>query len=407
MICMVLSTALALNAFAFAGDSPRWRGLNRDGKYAETGLLAAWPADGPKALWTINGIGEGFSSVSVANGAIYTTGMTHDAHTGILSSLSLDGALNWRIEYGAEWEGQQPGTRCCPTVDSGRVYVLSGHGVLVCVDAKTGKAIWQVDIAKKFGGTAPMCGFAESLLIDGDNVICTPGGKDACVVALNKNTGETVWTTAGLSEQAAYCSPILVERGGLRLIITEPVQSIVGINAANGEVVWRQPFDENETMQNHSVTPVYADGLLYATSGHRKGGCMYELSAAGRSIALKWQDTVLNTLHGGLVFLNGYVYGSACSQHWICLRASDGNVMYRERGIGMGSLIYADGNFYCYGEKGALALVRAKPDAFEMVSSVKITSGEGQHWAHPVIANGRLYLRHGDTLTAFDIRAAR
>ena len=191
----------------FAEDSPHWRGTNRDGKYAETGLLAEWPAVGLQPLWKAEGIGEGYSSVAVAEGAIYTTGKTPDTHRGVLSSFYTDGILTWRMEYGDEWNGMQPGTRCCPTVNGGRVYVLSGLGRLLCVDADTGQIVWDDDIAKRFGGSAPRCGFAESLLIDGDRLICTPGGPDASVVALNKSTGETIWTSKGLSEQSAYCSP--------------------------------------------------------------------------------------------------------------------------------------------------------------------------------------------------------
>ncbi len=406
-IAVTVTVNFAFLLSSHAADSPQWRGTNRDGKYTETGLLAEWPAEGPKPLWTVEGIGEGFSSVAVAKGAIFTTGKTPDTHRGLLSSFNLDGGLNWRTDYGAEWEGQQPGTRCCPSVNDGRIYLLSGHGILVCADATSGGPVWQKDIAKEFGGTAPMCGFAESLLIDGGIVICTPGGKDAAVVALNKLTGQTVWTTVGFSEQSAYCSPILVERGGLRLVVTLTAQSLVGIDANTGKMIWRQPFDENEDLQNHSVSPVYASGLLYATSGHRKGGRMYALSMDGREVTLKWEDAVLNTLHGGMVFVDGFIYGSNCAQRWVCLRASDGTVMYREPGLGMGSIVYAEGNLYCYGEKGTLGLVRANPDSFAMVSSFKIAAGEGQHWAHPVISDGRLYVRHGDTLSAFDIRAKR
>ena len=388
---------------SFAEDSPHWRGINRDGIYREAGLLTTWPADGLKPLWVVEDDGDGYSSVSVAKGAIYTTGMTPDTHRGLLTSLGLDGKRNWQIEYGPEWEGNQPGTRCCPSVDDGCVFILSGHGLLVCLDVTSGAVIWQKDIAKEFGGEAPACGFAESLLIDGENVICTPGGRDASLVAWNKKTGDMAWTTKGFSEQSAYCSPILVERGGIRLIVTLTAQSLVGVDASNGAVVWKTPFDENEKLQNHSVSPVYADGLIYATSGHRKGGQMYALAEDGRSVMLKWSDEVLNTNHGGLVFVDGYVYGSNTTHRWVCLRASDGNVMYRASGVGQGSIIYADGNLYCYGEKGNLGLVRAKPEAYEEVSRFKIAAGEGQHWAHPVISDGRLYIRHGDTLSAFDI----
>lgn len=390
---------------ARAEDSPHWRGLNRDGKCRETGLLRVWPEGGPKLLWTIKGLGDGFSSVAVAEGAIYTTGKDPATNHGVLSSFTLDGSVNWRVDYGDEWNDMQPGTRCCPTVDDGRVYVLSGLGRLVSTDAKTGKIFWNENIASRFGGAAPRCGFAESLLIDGGNLICTPGGKDASVVALDKITAKTVWTSRGLSEQSAYCSPILIERGGTRVIVTMTAQSVVGLEAATGVVLWQRPFDANETLQNHSITPVYEDGLLYITSGHGKGGTMFELSADAKSISTKWSDNELNCLHGGVVFLNGHVYGASSSHKWICLRASDGFLMYKDSGVGMGSIIYADGNFYCYGEKGTLGLVRAEPSAYHLVSSFKIVAGDGMHWAHPVISDGRLYIRHGDTLNVFDIKA--
>jgi outer membrane protein assembly factor BamB len=202
---------------------------------------------------------------------------------------------------------------------------------------------------------------------------------------------------------SAYCSPILVKRGDLTLVVTITARHVVGIDADTGKLVWRQPFDTTAEDPNHCVSPVCQDNWLYVTSGHRDGGQMYTLSADGRETTLLWEDTVLNTLHGGLLFIDGFVYGSSSRGKWVCLEAKSGQVMYEATGVGMGSAAYAEGMLYCYGEKGTMALVRATPKAYEIVSKFKVTQGEGPHWAHPVISGGRLYIRHGDMLMVYAI----
>ncbi len=406
--CSLSATCLILvSASGFCADWPQFRGPNRDGKSPETGLLKAWPEGGMTPLWVAQGLGEGYSSVAVAGGFAYTTGMVGEEHEGVLHAFDLSGNPRWHRRFGPEWsEGANPGTRATPTVDGGRVYVLSGVGRLVCFDAKTGAVRWSEDVAKGFGGEAAFCGFAESVLIDGDKVICTPGGEDAGVVALDKMTGRTVWTSTGFAEQSAYCSPILIERGGTRLVITITARSVVGLAPETGAVFWRQPQDPDAKDPNHSVSPVYEQGRLYATSGHGKGGQMLELSADGRGIEQKWIDQTLNCLHGGLVVVDGHVYGTNSKGRWVCLDFETGEVMYETRGVGKGSVAYADGMLYCYGEKGTLALVEATPNGYEPVGSFEISPGEGQHWAHPAISGGRLYIRHGDAVMAFDIRFA-
>jgi outer membrane protein assembly factor BamB len=404
----VLALAVTLTIFAspvYSEDWPQWRGLHRDGKSPETNLLETWPPDGPKLLWQADGVGDGHASVSIAHGLIYTTGILGDSGDGVLSAVDLSGHLVWQTHYGKEWIGSYPGARSCPTVDGDRGYIVSGMGLMVCFDAKTGALLWTENIDEEFAGLEPRVGYAESPLVHGNTVICTPGGENASLVALDKLKGTTVWTTKGLSDQSAYCSPILVERGDLTLVVTITARSLVGIDIDSGDVVWRVPFDTDAEDPNHSVSPVYEDGCIYITSGHRKGGCMVELAADGKSIVERWTDETLNTLHGGLVIVAGNIYGSNTSNKWTCLDLRTGELMYETRGVGMGSLIYADGMLYCYGEKGTLGLVKAAPAEYQLIGSFKLPDGEGTHWAHPAISDGRLYIRHGSTIRAYDVSA--
>lgn len=388
-----------------ARDWPQFRGLHRDGCSPETGLLEAWPENGLEALWVAAGLGKGFSSAAIVDDRVYVTGMLGEENEGYLFRFDLSGKLEWRQPYGPEYTGTYPGPRGTPTFAAGRAYLMSGTGRVVCCDAASGAVAWSRDVAGEFRGEIPKMGFNESLLVDGGKVFCTPGGPDASLVAIDAANGNTLWTTKGFGEQSAYCSPILIERGGSRLLVTLTAKSVVAIAPESGILVWHFPFDADEVDQNHSIMPVYQDGHLYVTSGHRKGGQMLELSPDGRQVTLGWSDETLGALHGGVVLVDGHLYGSNTKAKWVCLKLTDGAVCYEADGAGMGSVAYADGMLYCYGEKGTLALVKASPAAHETVSSFKITQGTAQHWPHPVIAGGRLYIRHGDALIAFDISA--
>jgi len=390
---------------SFGADWPQFRGLNRDGHSPEKGLLKTWPADGLKPLWSAEGLGRGYSAVTVASGRLYTTGMAQDGDEGFLYAFDLNGKPLWKKSYGPDWNKMYPGARACPTVEEDRLYLISGVGRIFCFNAVSGEKNWDRDIATEFRGEAPMCGFVESLYIDGERLICTPGGTESTFVALNKLTGKTIWSSKGFVDQSAYCSPIPVERGGRRQLITITARHVEGFDPKSGEVIWNQPFDTEADMPNHSISPVYQDGKFYITSGHGKGGRMYELSADGAKAEQKWTDEVLNTSHGGLLLVDGYLYGTNAKGHWVCLELTSGKIMYDGEGVGAGSAIYADGMLYCYGEKGALALTPATPSGFAPVSKFKITAGDGQHWAHPVISNGVLYIRHGKIMMAFDVKA--
>ena len=400
--CLVYGASIPCGA-----DWPQFRGPNRDGKSGETGLLKAWPEAGLERLWVVGGLGTGFSGAAVAQGSLYITGMVGEDHEGVLFAFDLAGNPQWKRAYGPEWSDRYPGTRATPTVDGERIYLLSGTGRLLCFTAATGEVQWSENLVKKFGGIVQPCGFAESVLIEGNKVICTPGGEDACLVALDKSTGETIWTSRGFSQQSAYCSPIVVERGGERWLVTITERSVVGVDMETGRIAWRHPVDPDATDQNHSVSPVYEGGRLYVTSGHGIGGLMLALSPDGRGVEQRWTDETLNCLHGGLVVVDGYVYGANMHGQWVCLELESGKVMYEADGVGMGSVTYADGMLYCYGENGALGLVKASPEGYELSGRIQIEHGEGEHWSHPVIAGGRLYLRHGDALAAYAVTASR
>jgi outer membrane protein assembly factor BamB len=395
-----------------AADWPQFRGPNRDGKSAETGLLKKWPQAGPRLIWSVEGLGSGYSSAAIANGLVYTTGK-HGAD-GYIFCFDLNGKQKWKKPYGPEWTKSYPATRSTPTVNDGRLYIFSGLGVVYCLDARTGTEIWSKDVATEFDGLFPRWGMSECLLVDGLKVIATPGGKKASVVALNKNTGDVLWACKELTEGSAYCNPVVFEYKGNRMIVTMLCDSVVGIDPETGKLLWRDCFDGYHTDRSRVVNPnapVYFDGCVYTTSGYDNGGAMVQLSTDPTKIVHKWVDRTLDVHHGGVVFVDGYVYGanfkSMTKGNWACLEWETGKVMFDTAWQGnKGSTIYADGMLYCYAETtGYVGLAKATPDGFETVSSFKITAGKGKHWAHLSISDGRLYIRHGDVMMVYDISA--
>ena len=411
-VSTLLLSILLTSTMCFANDWPQFRGPNRDGKSAETGLLKKWPPSGPELLWSVDGLGIGFSSAAIADGFVYTTGMLDGE--GFLFAYDLAGSLKWKESYGPEWTRSYKGTRTTPTIDGQRIYVFSGTGKMVCFNAKTGERIWQVDTLEKFEAKNIQWGMTGSPLIDGPKVYCSPGGKKGAIVALDKMTGRTIWATPGLDEASAYSSPALIEHGSNRLLVNLIQKSIVCVAADTGKLLWREPYETPS--DTGSGTPIYKDGHLYVTSAVERefttGGIMFELSTDGTSVTRKWNDQTLDCGHGGVVLVDGYLYGSSFDGipkgDWICLDWSSGKVMYKATWNGnKGSIIHADGMLYCYDENtGDVALVETSPKAFNVVSSFQVKQGTGkQHWSHPSISDGRLYIRHGDALMAYDIKA--
>ncbi len=404
---LVLSILWAMQP-ALAGDAPQFRGPHRDGIFDEQGLLKSWPESGPPLAWTAKGLGKGYSSVAVVNGKIYASGMAEDG-TGAILVLNTEGAIEQRFPYGKEISTDETaGTRSTPTIDGDRAYVISAPGVLYCLDLKSGKTLWNVDILQKFGGKNNEWSLAESVLIDGDRAICTPGGPDAGLVALNKMTGETVWATKGLSDMAAYCSPVLAVHQGRRILLTETSKLVVCADADTGKLLWT--LDHPTEWDIHAVAPIYSNGLIYYTAGYGAGGGLLQLSPDASSVTPQWTDKTLDCQHHGVVLANGCLFGTGHrKQQLTCLEMATGKVLWFSKEIKQGVVVFADGMLYVYeGPKsGVVSLVKAVPTGFERTGQFIVTEGDGQHWAHPTIAGGRLYIRHGDALLAYDIAEKR
>ncbi|MHC4755794.1 MAG: outer membrane protein assembly factor BamB family protein [Planctomycetota bacterium] len=421
-VCLlIVLLVLTLTSIVSAADWPQFRGQNRDGKSPETGLLKKWPEAGPKLLWSVEGqVGEGFASVTVVDGMVYTTGMTGDKDKQeTLFAYDTNGNFKWKQSYGPAWTKSHPGTRTTPTVDGDRLYVMSGNGLIVCFDAKNGKEIWKVDTAEVFKGKNIKWGITESLLIYKDRVICTPGGEDATMVALDKMTGKTIWTTKGISEKSAYCSPVVIKRGSRDLVVSNVQKSVIIVDPENGNVVCRIPHEKRHELA--AVSPLYHDGNLYITTGYtREGmpdrGILFELSDDTSKFSQVWTERKLDCHHGGLIFLNGLIYGSDSAIYppaksekpkgtWYALEMATGQIKYSAKLIGKGSVIYADGMLYCLGETGTLALVKLTENSLEIVSSFPVTLDKTEEcWAHPSISDGRLYIRYLGNLMVYDIK---
>ena len=395
-------------------DWPQFRGKDMVGKSCETGLLKQWPAQGPSLLWETEGLGDGWSSAAIAKGTVYITGLIDKK--GYVFAFDLEGKAKWKVCYGQEWTRSFKGTRSTPTVEGDRFYLMSGLGVVYSLNADNGEAIWSCDAVGKYKGQHPLWGISENIVIDGDNVICTPGGEIASIVALNKMTGDVVWECKELQQESTYCSPRIFNRGDKRILVTMLRDSVAGINARTGKLLWEDRFDGYHSDRKRAVNaniPIFSQGRLFSTSGYDNGGAMLQLSPDGTKMKQLWTTTVLDTHHGGVMLVDGFLYGSNWASNsrgdWACIRWNVGKVMYDTPWNGnKGSLIYAEGMFYCYDENdGELGLVRATPEGFKMVSRCKITKGKGKFWAHPSISDGRLYVRHGEHMMVYDIKEGK
>ncbi len=384
-----------------AGDWTQFRGPTRDGISSETGLLKQWPAEGPKMLWSFGGLGKGYASLCVVGNTLYTTGC--EGKTGFLYAFNTGGKLLWKVPYGPEWTGSNPGTRTTPTFDAGKLYLMSGHGLVTCRNAADGKEVWAVDTFKQFGGRNISWGISESVLVDGDKVICTPGGPDASIVALNKTTGKTIWTTKGISDKSAYCCPRIIQHNGKRILLTMLEKTVVGIHPESGQILWKYPHKVSYDI--NAVAPAYANGMIYLTNGYNHGGMMLQLSPDGSSVTRKWTEKELDVHHGGVILLGKDIHGAATNGEWICLDLVSGKIKYKDGLVGKGSVVFADGLIYGYGENGTVGLIRPSSAGYKLISSFDISLGNEEHWAHPAISNGILYIRHGKALMAFDIKA--
>ena len=384
----------------FAQTPTVWRG-DGSGIYNETGLLKQWPEGGPEILWTFEGLGKGHSSPVFANGKIYISGTVGEE--GFVFVLSEEGKLLWKVSYGEEFGGSYPGSRSSVVVDGDLMYMYSGLGNLICMDSNDGTVKWKKNAFEDFDGGNITWGVTETVVIDGDLLYFTPGGKKNNVVALNRFSGDLVWSSPGKGELSAYCTPLLVELPARKLLVTHTAEHIIGLDAKTGELYWDYPHTNRYSV--HANTPIFYNGDLFCFSGYGQGGVKLDLSEDGSTISKAWFKTELDSRMGGMVAIDGYLYGSGDkAREWRCVNWETGEETYASKDLAKGVVIAADGMLYCYSERGELALVEVKPEAFNIVSQTKVELGTEQHWAHPVINNGRLFIHHGDALIAYKIK---
>ena len=385
---------------------PQFHGPERDNISHETGLLKTWPDEGPPLLWTVDGLGHGFSSVSIADGTIYTAG--NIGKDTVITALNMEGKVLWRAKNGKAWTRSYPGSRSTPTIDGARVYHQSPLGNIVCLETKTGEIIWEVDILNKVNSKSSMWALAESSLIEGDRLISSPGGPETCMVALDKHTGEIIWKAPSIIEVAGYSSPLLIEFQGQKIVVTLTAKSFIGVNFENGELLWQV---KHETYADENILlPIHHDGRLFVST-LQAGSVQWKIVTQDGKIGLEevWRSNELDNHHGGVVLYEGHLYGTSMMKNknkWVCLDWETGRKLYAAAGVGNGSLTCVDGMFYTLSIDRLMGLVQPTPMKFEVVSSFKIPEGgEGLSWAHPVVCNGRLFARHGEFLYVYDVEA--
>ena len=391
---------ISLSIHANSQEATQWRGHNSSGIYTVEKLLPQWSVEGPHILWSYTSLGQGYSSPAFASNKIYINGMVDGQ--AVLFVLDQNGKELQQFKYGKEFDESYSGVRSTPTIVGNLAYLLTGHGKLTCLDLKTGKPVWVKDFIAQFEGVNITWGYTESILVDGDKLYCTPGGKKNNVMALNRMTGETIWSCPGLGELSAYCTPLLVKLPTRQLLVTHTASHVMGIDATTGKLLWS--FEHPNQWAVHPNTPIYSDGGLFVFSGYGQGGEKLKLSADGSSITKEWEIESFDSRIGGAVLIDGYLYGSGDKDRsWQCIDWKTGAQKYTSTEVTKGVAIAANKMLIGYSEKGELFLAHANPSAFKVISKAKVTLGTEQHWAHPVINNGVLYVRHGNTLIAYQI----
>jgi outer membrane protein assembly factor BamB len=386
-----------------------WRGKDRTGVFPEKNLLREWPAEGPKELFTVENIGNGFVTPIFTEDRFYITGEV-DSIT-ILFCYNLIGERQWQTKLGKEWLKTYPGTRSAPTIVDDLLYVGNGLGNLWCVNRNTGKIVWSKDNLKDFGASPPLHGHSEAAVVNGDKVFWTAGGKEYNFVALNRFTGKLIWYNKGFGEASAYNSPKLIELPARKIIVTFSSYHLMGFDASTGKLLWSHEQDNTPIEKRspgygdtHVNTVIFEDGAIYYGAGDGNCGVKLKLSEDGNTITQVWRNKKFDGYMGGIVKIGNYIYGCGTERpELMSLNATTGELTDSLR-IGIGGLIAADNMLYYYTQKGDMNLISYNLGKMAKVSSFRVKKGTMQHFAHPTIYKGILYQRHGNVLVAYDIR---
>lgn len=393
--------------FSKAEDWPNWRGADRTGRSLETGLLQTWPEGGPNKKWTSEDAGMGYSGFSIAKGGLYTMGAFGNEER-LLAFNASTGKKVWSLAVGELLtNGWGDGPRMTPSVADGRVYALGGKGNLVCADARTGKKIWQVSLVDDLGGKVPGWGYTESVLVDEGRVICTPGGSKGAVVALDHETGNVIWQCKQFTDAAQYSSPIVIDNQGKREYVQLAMKNLVGIEARSGKLSWKSSWPGRTAV---IPTPIFDDGCIFISSGYGVGCKLIQLSSSG--VRDVYANKYMKNHHGGVIKVREHLYGYSDQVGWACINFKSGELVWNEkRSLGKGAIAYADGRLVCQGESdGRIVLIEASPlgwkkcGEFTLSPQTSKRNPKGKIWTHPVISNGKMYLRDQEIIHCYNLR---
>ncbi|MGH9940857.1 MAG: PQQ-binding-like beta-propeller repeat protein [Pyrinomonadaceae bacterium] len=408
MCLTLLLGSLPLTAVAQAGGGnwPQWRGPNRDGISKETGLLRQWPAEGPPLAWKIAGAGRGYSSLAIADGRMFTMGLRGDREYVVAFDVA-NGKEVWATPHGGAFKNDRgDGPRGTPTVDRDRLYALGGNGDLSCLDAKTGRLVWTMNVLQKFGGSNITWGISESPLVIDDKVLVNAGGPGASVVALSKKDGALIWKSQ--SDRAGYSSAIAIDAGGAKQVVFFTSTRALGLDLRDGRLLWDYPRAANNVA--NAATPVARANRVFISSDYGNGGGLVEIKAGGDNKGVTASEVYftkdMRNHHSSSILVGDHLYGFS-SGILTAMRFDTGEVAWRDRSVGKGSIVFADGHLYCLSENGVVGLVEATPEGYREKGRFRIQQDSLPTWAHPIVAGGRLYLRDQNTIYAYDVRQKR
>jgi outer membrane protein assembly factor BamB len=407
LLLQILLSFLLCPSTMLANDWPQWNGPNRDGLSAETGLLKSWPEGGPPLIWQIRDCGKGYAGPAIVDGYLYTLG-SFDGKTFALALNAVTGSQIWRTELAPELtNGWGDGPRSTPTVNGNRVYVMTGQGTLAALRVSDGQLMWKKTMAD-LGGSTPGWGYCESVLVDGEAVLCTPGGEAGAVAALNKDTGELLWQSTEVADGAQYASIVKMTAPAGPQYIQLLEKRLIGLSTSDGSLLWEASWPGNNAVV---PTPICHEDLVYVTSGSGAGCMLQQLNPDG-TVTEVYRNKLMKNQHGGAIRVGTFVYGYSDSTGWLCQDLQTGKQAWRERdALGKGAIGYADGMLYCLDERtGTVVLIEASPEYWieqgrlTLEPQSEIRSPSGGIWVHPVIANGKLYLRDQELLFCYDVK---
>jgi outer membrane protein assembly factor BamB len=398
----------ACTCTASTADWPQWRGKDRMDHSPDSATLVPWPDGGPARLWLFDDAGLGYSGFSIVGGQLFTMSAKDGAEQ-VLSLDAASGEKRWSVPldnriYPNRWGD---GPRCTPTIDVDRCYALSANGILGCLAIADGRILWKVDLVSDFGGKLQNWGYTESVLVDGDRVVCTPGGSKGTMLALDKMTGKPLWQSKSLQDEAQYSSPILVEHGGQRQYVQLIGKKIFGAKADDGAILWQADFPGRTAV---IPTSIYSDGHVYVTAGY-DAGCR-RLKLGGATPELVYENKIMGNHHGGVILVDGKVYGHSDKGGWTCQDLLSGEAVWQDKSLGKGACTYVAGHLVCLEESsGNVTLVEAstagwkEKGRFKLDPQTKLRKPQGRIWVHPVVLDGRLYLRDQDLVYCYNVKA--